>query len=765
MRLRRVRLQFIIFFLCFVVCLSKPVLSQYKFTQIVVTGNTFTDVETIKSISGLKRNISLSAVDLNLALKNLYKSNLFENVEVTPKGQTVIIKVKENKRIRRLVFEGNKKIEDKELFPLIKSKERQPFSRSQVVKDSRIISDFYRFKSRYSAKVEPKIIDREKGYVDLVFEIHEGNILQITQIDFVGNKNFSDRQLRDVIKSRKAGLFASFFTGDNYSEDNQEADKFLLEKFYKDHGFPDAKVIASLGGLKDGGGSAFLTYSIYEGPRIKFGKVSIVSLIDGVPLSIYKNSVVVSKGDNYNFSKIQETLDNIKKVSVSNGYPFLIGKVDKVRKFRKQEIDLLFQVKEGPKLFVEQIEISGNTHTRDNVIRREFQVEEGDAFDPSMLKRSEEKLQSLGYFESVKVNVRQGSNSQNAIVDIDVKEAPTGALSLGLGYSTDTDVSAQFSFSESNFRGSGQGIRLSVSASKDRKSVGLGFKERGFLGRDVLVSMDIDYTDSKPRSTGYTANLLAVKPAIGFNLSSDTRVNIVYKIENIDVTAVGTSEVLKQDLGKSTRSAIDLAFRLDKRDSIIKPTEGYMIKFGSEIAGIGGDEQFVKSKASGKIYQGIYGNNIILSTELEGGVLTMGKGYSKIVDRFQLGGRSFRGFKYSGIGPRELSGGSHTIPLGGEKYAMARFAASFPLGLPRELGLFGSIFAETGALWDLKTDPNVSGLSNKIALTDRSIRTSIGFAMNWETPIGPLQFNWSRPQKYLDADSLEYFSLNLATRF
>ena len=458
-------------------------------------------------------------------------------------------------------------------------------------------------------------------------------------------------------------------------------------------------------------------------------------------------------------------MGNIKKVSVSNGYPFLIGEVDKVRNFKEKEISLLFKVIEGPKLFVEQIEISGNTHTRDNVIRREFRVEEGDAFDPSMLKRSEEKLKSLGYFEEVKVNLRQGSSPQNAIVDIDVKEAPTGALSLGLGYSTDTDVSAQFSFSESNFRGAGQGMRISVSGSKDSSSVGLGFKERGFLGRDVLVSMDIDYTNSKPRSTGYTADILAIKPSVGFNISLDTRVNFTYKYENLDVRAVGTSEVLKQDLGKSTRSILDLSLRLDKRDSIIKPTKGYMVKFGSEIAGLGGDEQFIKSIASGKIYRGIYGNNIIFSTELEGGILSMGKGYSKVVDRFQLGGRSFRGFKYSGIGPRELSGGSHTIPLGGENYAIARFAASFPLGLPRELGLYGSVFAEAGSLWGLKTDSSVPGLSDKVALTERSFRSSIGFAMNWETPIGPLQFNWSRPQKYLEADSLEYFSLNLATRF
>ena len=239
-------------------CLSKPVHSQFRFSQIIVKGNSSTDVETIKSISGLEKNISLSAVDLNSALKNLYSSNLFENVEITPRGRTIIIKVKENSRIRRLVFEGNKKIEDKELLPLIKSKERQAFSRAQVVKDSRIISDFYRFKSRYSAKVEPKIIERERGFVDLVFEINEGDILQITQIDFVGNKSFSDRQLRDVIKSRRAGLFSSFFTSDNYSEDSQEADKFLLEKFYKDNGFPDAKVVSSLGGLKDSGGVGFL---------------------------------------------------------------------------------------------------------------------------------------------------------------------------------------------------------------------------------------------------------------------------------------------------------------------------------------------------------------------------------------------------------------------------------------------------------------------------------------------------------------------------
>ncbi len=753
------------FSFCFAICLSKPLYPQFRFSQITVQGNSNTDVETIKSISGLKRNISLSSNDLNLALKNLYNSNLFENVQVIPKGQTILIKVKENKRISRLVFEGNKKIEEKELLPIIKSKERQPFSRAQVVKDSRIISDFYRFKSRYSARVEPKIIERGKGFVDLVFEIDEGSILQISQINFAGNKAFSDRQLRDVIRSKTAGLFSSFFTSDNYSEDSQKADKYLLEKFYRDQGFPDAKVIASLGGLKNSGVSAFLTYSIYEGPSFKFGDVSIKSMVKGISSSIYEKSVAVSKGGNFNSSKIQETLDNIKKVSVSNGYPFLIGKVDKVRNFKDKEISLLFKIIEGPKLFVEQIEITGNTHTRDNVIRREFRVEEGDAFDPSMLKRSEEKLQSLGYFEEVKVNLRQGSSPQNAIVDINVKEAPTGALSLGLGYSTDTDVSAQFSFSESNFRGAGQGLRLSVSGSKDSSSVGLGFKERGFLGRDVLVSMDIDYTNSKPRSTGYTADIFAIKPSVGFNISLDTRVNFTYKYENLDVTAVGTSEVLKQDLGKSTRSILDLSLRLDKRDSIIKPTKGYMVKFGSEISGLGGDEQFIKSIASGKIYRGIYGNNIIFSTELEGGTLSMGNGYSKVVDRFQLGGRSFRGFKYSGIGPRELSGGSYTIPLGGENYVIARFAASFPLGLPRELGLYGSVFAEAGTLWGLKTDSSVAGLSDKVALTDRNFRSSIGFAMNWETPIGPLQFNWSRPQKYLEADSLEYFSLNLATRF
>ena len=757
--------QLIIFLFCFAIFLSKPLYSQFRFSQITVQGNSNTDVETIKSISGLKRNISLSASDLNSALKNLYSSNLFETVQVIPKGQTIIIKVKENKRIRRLVFEGNKKIEEKELLPLIKSKERQAFSRAQVVKDSRIISDFYRFKSRYSARVEPKIIERDNGFVDLVFEIDEGSILQISQIDFVGNKSFSDRQLRDVIKSKRAGVFSSFFTSDNYSEDSQEADKYLLKKFYNDQGFPDAKVIASLGGFKDGGDSAFLTYSIYEGPYFDFGEVSIRSMVKGISPSIYEKSVVASKGDKFNSSQIKETLDNIKTVSVSNGFPFLIGKVDQVRDFKKREIGLVFKVIEGPKLFVEQIEISGNTHTRDNVIRREFKVEEGDAFDPSMLKRSEEKLQSLGYFESVKVNVRQGSSPQNAIVDIDVKEAPTGSLSLGLGYSTDTDVSAQFSFSESNFRGAGQGIRFSVSGSKDSSSVGLGFKERGFLGRDVLLSMDIDYTNSKPRTTGYTANLLALKPSIGFNISSNTRVNLTYKFENLDVTAVGSSEVLKQDIGQSTRSLIDFSVRHDKRDSIIKPTKGYIINFGSEIAGLGGDDQFLKSKASGKIYQGVFDNSIIFSTELEGGILSMGKGYSKVVDRFLLGGRSFRGFKYNGIGPRELNNGSYTIPLGGEKYAIARLAASFPLGLPRELGLYGSLFAEAGTLWDLKTDPNISGLSDKVALTDRTIRTSIGFAMNWETPIGPLQFNWSRPQKYLEADDLEYFSLNLATRF
>ena len=752
-------------------CLG-PLNAQIRFSSVIVEGNSLTQDATIKEISGLRANKNFKSQDLNSALKKLYQSGLFEKVELNPRNNLLVIKVIENKKIGKLAFEGNKKVKDEELQSIINSKERMPFNKSQVTKDTRLISDYYRFKSRYSATVVPKMIDRESGFVDLVFEIDEGKILQIGQINFTGNRSFSDSQLVKVIRSKRAGIFSSFFTSDNYTEDNQEIDKFELEKFYKNEGFPDARVVSSIGGLREDGQSAFLTYSIYEGKRFKITNVELFSKVKGVDRKIFNKAIKLKVGEYFNKSKIDETIEEIKNISISNGYPFLTGQVKVNKNFKKQTVSPVFEVVQGPKMFVERINLIGNSHTRDNVIRREFKVEEGDAFDPRMLKRTEEELKSLGYFEDVKINISRGSSDQNAIVSVLVKEAPTGSLSLGLGYSTDTDLSATFALSERNFRGAGQGLRLSTSTSKNTTSVGFGFDERGFLGRDVLASIDFDYTKSEPKSSGYTANLFSLKPSFGFNLTSDTRLNLTYKYENLDVTAVGTSTVLQQDLGKSTRSIFDFTLNIDKRNSIIKPTNGYNMRFSSQAAGLGGDAKFIKSTAKGKIYKGFFNNNVIFSSEIEGGLLSMSKGYSKIVDRFTLGGRSFRGFQFNGIGPRELvSTDNYGLALGGEKYAIARFATSFPLGLPRELGLYGSIFAESGALWGLKHDATVAGLSEKIVMTDINYRSSIGFAMNWETPIGPLQFNWSRPQAYVtkangrDIDDLEYFSLNLATRF
>ncbi len=770
--MRRSYNKFIFVFTFIIIGCLEPLNAQIRFSNVIVEGNSLTQDSTIKGISGLMANKNFKPQDLNSALKKLYQSGLFEKVELNPRNNSLVIKVIENKKIGRLAFEGNKKVKDEELEAIITSRERMPFNKNQVTKDTRLISDYYRFKSRYSATVVPKMIVRDSGLVDLVFEIDEGKILQIGQINFTGNRSFSDSQLIKVIKSKRAGMFSSFFSSDNYTEDNQEIDKFELEKFYKNEGFPDARVVSSIGGLSEDGQSAFLTYSIFEGKRFKIKNVELFSKVKGVDKKIFNKAIKIKIGEYFNKSKIDETIEEIKKISVSNGYPFLTGQVRVNKNFKNQTVSPVFEVVQGPKMFVERINLIGNSHTRDNVIRREFKVEEGDAFDPRMLKRTEEKLKSLGYFENVNINVSRGSNDQNAIVSVRVKEAPTGSLTLGLGYSTDTDVSATFALSEKNFRGAGQGLRLSTSTSKNATSIGFGFDERGFLGRDVLASIDFDYTKSEPKSSGYTANLFSFKPSFGFNLTSDTRLNLTYRYEDLDVTAVGNSIVLQQDLGKSTRSIIDFTLNIDKRNSIIKPTNGYNIRLSSQAAGLGGDARYIKSSAKGKIYKGFFNNNVIFSSEIEGGLLSMGKGYSKIVDRFTLGGRSFRGFQFNGIGPRELvAANNYGLALGGEKYAIARLATSFPLGLPRELGLYGSVFAESGALWSLKHNTSVAGLSDKIALTDMNYRTSIGFAMNWETPIGPLQFNWSRPQRYVakadgtDIDDLEYFSLNLATRF
>ena len=739
-------------------------LSQFNIKEIIVSGNSEVSAETIIAISGLSNSNNMSANSINEGFRRLSDSGLFQNVVLNPVGTRLIISVVENPIISNVDFEGNKIFKDQFLFSIISSQSRTPFSKGIIDEDIRKILQIYREKGRFKATIVPQKVLLKEGGIGLIFSINEGPRTEIKSINFIGNKEFNDSRLRSVIESSQKSLFSFISTSDDYSELRQEKDRKLLEEFYSDKGFANAKVKSSVGTLSDDGKSFNITYTIFEGNRTSISEVKFENKISTLDLSDIRYLVKTKKGDLYVGSEIEKIRKSLEKKVIDLGFPFAKVSLKKININEKQSVDIVFMIFNGPSLYVERIDIKGNNQTLDKVIRREFSISEGDAFNPALIRKSEEKLRALGFFKNLSVSVLPGSSSDKAVVTVDVEEAPTGSLNFGAGYSTDTELSGTISLSERNFLGKGQRLLFEVLTSESNKSIKFGFTEPALLNRDLSASIDLTYLDLEPRQSSFTSNESSIRTGFGFKLGNDTRLITSLKIleEKISVPISSNSLILKEDQGKISKSELSFDYLIDGRDSIIKPKNGFLLRSDITISGLGSRNSFIKASARGKIYNSFFDDLITLTGELEGGVMQMQNGFSRTVDRFSLGGRSLRGFQYGQIGPREGD-----EPLGGENYAVSRIEANFPIGLPKELGFYGGIFAEAGSLWGLNYDKEKIEIdANDLKSVDSQIRSSVGFTLYWSTPIGPLQFNWAKPQQYLSGvDKTENFSFNIASQF
>ena len=761
LNIRESRILFgVVFFLMFAVY----AFGQYKVDQIVISGNKDISSETIRALSGLSTKKSMSAREINNGFRRLSDSGLFQNVEINPVGSRLIITVIENPFLDQVGFEGNKIFKTSFLSQIVKSKVRSAFNKGTIDEDVRQLLQLYREKGRFKAKVSPKKVYLEGDGLGLVFVIDEGPRTEVKSIKFIGNDYFSDSRLRSVIASSQKGLFSFISTSDDYSEFRQEEDRKAIEQFYHDKGFANAKVISSIGSLSNDWKNFNLTYTIFEGNKISISGIEVTSDIVGLDGKLFNSLVSIKGGDLYIGSKVEKISKEIEKKANKQGYPFAKVDIQRLKTGVPTSLKISFKIFNGPSLFVERIDIKGNNQTLDRVIRREFSISEGDPFNPMLIKKTEEKLRSLGFFKELEVSISPGSTSEKAIVTVEVEEAPTGSLNFGAGYSTDTEVSGTISLSERNFLGKGQRLLFEVLTSSSNKSVKFGFTEPAFLNRDLSASIDYTYLDLEPRQSSYTANESSIRTGLGFNLGPDSRLTTSIKLseEKILVPADGSSLILKDDAGKISNTEISLDYVKDGRDSIIKPSTGYLFRSDVSFSGLGGENSFLKGSARGKIYTSFFNDGLTVTGELEGGVIQMQKGFSRTIDRFLLGGRRLRGFQYGEIGPREGD-----EPLGGEKYAVSRLEANFPIGLPEELGFYGGLFAEAGSLWGLSYDQEKLLVDqNNLKSIDSHIRSSIGFTLYWATPIGPLQFNWAKPQQYLSGvDKTETFSFNLASQF
>lgn len=728
----------------------------YRFSSVTIEGNQRIEPATILSYAGIARGETVSAGKLNDAYQKILGSGLFESAEIVPQGSNLLIRVKEYATINKVAFEGNNKIKDEALAEFVKTKPRQVLNPAQVERDVQIITEAYTENGRVSARVSPKVIQRSDNRVDLVFEIFEGKGIEVNRISFVGNKYYSDGRLRRVISSKQAGLLRAIIGRDTFVENRVQTDKQLLSDFYQSRGFVDFRVTGSNADLARERDAYFVTFNIQEGQQFRFGRISTVSEIAGVNAQDYQNVLKIRSGKIYSPTHVENSIARMERLAIKQGVDFLRVEPRITRNDRNLTLDVQFALTRGEKIFVERIDIEGNTTTLDRVIRRKFDVVEGDPFNARQIRETAERIRALNFFEDVQVDAREGSRPDQVIVDVDVEEKPTGSVSIGASYSTDSGMGLQLGFNERNFMGRGQSLEAMVSAGEDTSSYTLNFTEPAFLGRDVAFGLDLSYHRTDSDYTLFDTEIGTFRPSLNFPITEFSRLGLFYHFGYEDMTDYsGTSTILADEVSQGAKylSAFGYDFSYDTRRGGLNPNAGVLLSFGQEFAGAGGDLEFVKTSARIVAQTKVWHEEVTLRASLEGGALNfLGSDDSRYINRYNS--KVIRGFEPNGIGP--IEGDEH---LGGNYFAALKFETEFPLGLPAEYGLTGGAFYDIGSIWGID--------ANGAAVASRGFkaRHSAGFSLFWESPFGPLRMNFAWPIVDEPGDDDQFFDLTVKTEF
>ena len=727
-------------------------------SSINVDGNKRISTDTIISLSKIQIGSAYSPNQLNFALQSIKKSSYFKSVDIKLVNNVLNINVIENPTINSISFEGNKSLNDINLNELITSKQRQTLLISQVEKDTDKIATAYADTGRISAIVTPKVIELSDNRVDLVFEISEGRITEVEKITFTGNRVFSDLRLKGVIATKQAGIFRRFIKSDTFVKDKLDYDTDLLQNFYINKGFIDFEVKSSVELTREK--DAFLiNYNIIEGQQYSFSEIKF----DSTKINIDEKSLVkinkIKNGSRYDSRRITKLIDEIDIYLVKNGFRFFEPVPLISRNDENLSMDVEIQINETRKVFVERIEVEGNSTTLDEVIRLQFDFVEGDPFNRRKVLEAVDKIRGLGFFSNVETSTREGSVPEKIIIEVKLTEKPTGSLGIGAGYNSSDGTVFTFNINERNFLGKGQTVKLNLSSSKIEKQTAFALEDPSYLGRNLFAGISFGQTTSTPTSTPLKTSKLFFAPKLGFPLSRDSNLTVAYRFDADEVTETPSSNtispLISADIGKSNKSSIILSYNIDKTNSVVKPTSGFEFKITQELNGLGGNISYSKSQLDHKTYRTMFRDDIILSTEFSSGVIVGSD--ASISNRFFLGGDGLKGFRNQGIGPIDNS--YSNVPLGGKYFTSLSLEASFPIGIPEEYGVFGGLFLDSGSLWGL--DNTDSG-----RIDDSSeIRSAIGVSIFWDTVIGPLRFNWSKPIKKEKYDVSENFRFTIDTRF
>jgi len=726
--------------------------------QIVVQGNNRIDLETILSYMLIRVGDPFDTERMDESLKALFDTGLFSNVVLRREGNTLIVQVQENPIVNQIAFEGNRELDDEELLAEIQLGPRSVYTAARVQEDVRRLLEIYRFAGRFAATVEPKVIPLEQNRVNLVFEVNEGESTGIGRISFVGNEIFSDSRLREAIETKESAFWRFLSASDTYDPDRLEFDKELLRRFYLANGYADFRVLSAVAELTPDREDFFITFTVEEGERYRFGPMTVETDLPNMDTGDLEADLAELEGEWYDADVIEETIAQLTERASELGFAFVEVRPEIVRDRENRTMAANFRVDEGPRVFVERIEIIGNERTRDEVIRREMRLDEGDAFNSARIRLSRQRIENLGFFENVEITNAQGSAPDQTVVTVEVVERSTGEFSLGAGFSSEEGALGSVGLRERNFLGRGQNVGVSFTLSQRTQQIDLSFTEPYFLDRNLRAGFDLfrierEFSDESSFDSRTTGGRLRM----GYEITDFLSQNWFYALRQEEVNDIdsSTSPFIRQESGERTVSAIGQELMYDRRDDRQDPTSGYFVRLINEVAGVGGSERFVKTEVGGGGFIPVT-DDVVLSLLGEAGIINGfgGKNVS-LNDRFFIGGDSFRGFDVSGVGARDVNTDD---ALGANKYYVLTTEVSFPLGLPEEFGIRGSIFTDIGSAWDV----DLAGANLR---ESNSIRIAGGVGLSWASPFGPVRVDVGIPIVKEDFDETRLFFFNFGTRF
>lgn len=741
--------------------------------RIVVQGAQRIDQTTVLSYLPIRPGDTVDAAVLDVAVRTLSRTGLFANVQLGVQNGDLIVQIVENPIINQVVFEGNSALSQDKLTEEVTLKPRGIYTRAKVQEDVGAIVELYRLQGRISATVTPKLVQLEQNRVDVIFEINEGQQTGISAVNILGNDAFSDRDIRGVMVTERSQWWKFFSSNDNYDPNRLEYDQEQLRKFYTNRGYYDFRIVSSVAELQPDDQAFQITLTMDEGDRYNFGDVKVITENDRLNADFLKALVPIRTGDLYESDKIESAVDALTFAAGSAGYAFVEINPTYRANPDTDTVDVTFNVSEGQRVYVDRINVVGNTRTIDPVIRRELMLTEGDAFNRALMERSRNNLRALGFFSDVTVAEERGSAPDRSVINVNVSEQPTGELSVGAGFSSVDSFTVNLGISERNFRGRGQNVVARLEWGSLRQQVDFRFTEPKFLGRDLRAGFDLfhsrydlsEYSSYDYRSTG--GGLRLSYPLNGYTLFS-TRYflksdEIIVPNSYCDAGGFGSSALCDQ-VGSYLNSSVGYTLQVNRTNDPVRPTRGWAGSLRQDFAGIGGDVNYIRTEADASYYYGITPQWVVSLQGSTGYVSGWNGDPIRINDRFFKGGNSFRGFETAGMGPRDLD---TTDALGGNFYAIGTVELTVPNYLPEQYGIKTSLFADVGTLGvlDDRYTLTSTGTPDATIVDELSLRASAGVSIHWRSPMGPIRFDISKVLAKEDYDKTESFRFSTSTQF